>query len=79
MVKIWKKGVNITKNKIKLFPKKSVELARPDELAADELARHPCMLKQVFKRSIGKLYPPQYLNPLKTRQKTTTKYSQTPV
>ena len=34
--------VNITKNKIKNFPKKSVELARPDELAADELAQHPC-------------------------------------
>ena len=42
MVKICKKVVNITKNKIKFFPKKSVELARPDELAADELARHPC-------------------------------------
>ena len=44
MVKIWKKVENITKNQIKFFPKKSVELARPDELAADELARHPCSM-----------------------------------
>ena len=68
-----KKSGKYHKKQNQAFPKKSVELARPDELAADELARHPCMLKQVFKRSIGKLYPPQYLNPLKTRQKTTTK------
>ena len=47
MIKIWKKVVNITKNKVKLFPKKSVELAKPDELAADELARHPCNISYI--------------------------------